>query len=98
MVRTVGEGEWDSVDACVEAFEEAQARGGEADPADFLPPADHDCYLDALGELLRVDLEYRWKRGPAASLDDYRSRFPALFADPERLSGVAFEEYRLRRQ
>ena len=101
MVRIVGEErerDWDSVDACVEAFEEAQARGGCADPADYLPPPDHACYLDALGELLRVDLEYRWRRGEARPLEDYRDRFPALFADPARLSGVAFEEYRLRRQ
>src|SRR4051812_33263977 len=99
MVRIGGgDKEWDSVDACVEAFEEAQAVGGLADPADFLPPADHSCYLDALGELLRVDLEYRWRQGVAPGLEDYRDRFPDLFADPDRLSGVAFEEYRLRRQ
>ena len=99
MVRVAGkERDWDSVDACVEAFEEAQADGRGADPSDFLPPPDHACYLDALGELLRVDLEYRWRRGEALPLEDYRDRFPALFGDPARLSGVAFEEFRLRRQ
>ncbi len=99
MVRIVeGERDWNSVDACVEAFEEAQSHDGRADPADFLPPPDHRYYLDALGEMLRVDLEYHWRRGEAMSLEAYRDRFPELFGDPARLAGVAFEEYRLRRQ
>jgi serine/threonine protein kinase/Tfp pilus assembly protein PilF len=98
MVRIAEAGEWDSVDACVEAFEEAQADGRLADPADFLPPPGHARYLDALGELLRVDLEYGWRRGRRPSLEEYRGRFPALFADLDHLAGVAFEEYRLRRE
>ena len=99
MVRIVeGERDWDSVDACIEAFEQAQAHGGRADLADFLPHPDHQCYMDALVELLRVDLEYHWRRGEIIPLELYRDRFPEIFADPVRLADVAFEEYRLRRQ
>src|SRR5207244_5625949 len=37
-------------------------------------------------------------RGQPTPLDDYRRRFPALFANPDSAQAVAFEEYRLRRQ
>src|SRR5438105_2191643 len=88
----------DALDACVAAFEEAHARQGDADPAAFLPPADHPLHLPVLCELVRVDLELGWTRCRPTPLDDYRRRFPALFADADCTQAVAFEEYRLRRQ
>src|SRR5262249_59062771 len=82
----------------IEAFEATQARHGQADLAHFLPAPDHPLYLRMLGELTRIDLEYHWKRGTPRRPEDYRSRFPRLFEDHETLRGLAFEEYRLRRQ
>lgn len=86
------------IDTLVEAYEEAQERDGDARVADFLPAADHPLFLDALCELVRVDLEYGWMRGQPRRLEDYRSEFPALFRDPRMLRQIAFEEWRLRRQ
>ena len=86
------------LDAWIEAYEELQAREGDADPADFLPAPDHILYRMALRELVRVDLEYGWQQGRPQSLVAYRERFPELFEDPESLEAVAFEEYRLRHQ
>jgi eukaryotic-like serine/threonine-protein kinase len=86
------------VDAFVDAYEEAQARDGRADLSAFLPDPDHPLYPAVLCELVRVDLEYGWTRGRPRRLEEYRSEYPALFRDPDRLRQVAYEEWRLRRQ
>lgn len=82
----------------VDAFEAAWARHGDADPAQFVPDRRHALYLPVLGELIRIDMELRWKHGTPSRPEDYRDRFPLLFENRELLQGLAFEEYRLRRQ
>src|SRR5215470_7339458 len=88
----------DSVGGFVEAFEEAHARAGRAELADFLPPEGHPLRLDVLRELVRIDLEHGWRRGRPTPLDDYRRRFPELFRDTASLREILFEDYRLRQQ
>lgn len=83
------------LDGYVEAFETA-ARDDDADLADFLPPSDHPKYHHVLLELVRADLEFRWERGESPRAEDYRARFPSLFARPEWARQVAAEEFRLR--
>jgi hypothetical protein len=81
----------------IEAFEAARTKG----PADirlYLPEPRHALFGAVLGELIRIDLEYFWKRGTRRLVEDYRACFPQVFADREVLQGLAFEEYRLRRQ
>lgn len=87
-----------ALDEFVAAFENAQARLGTAALEEFLPHRDHPLYPRVLRELVRVDLEYRWARGQACGLEDYRSRFPELFASTEAVAEIAYEEYRQRRQ
>ena len=84
------------LDRRVEQFESAW--GAEAPPElnAFLPAADASHYLPTVAELIRVDLEFRRRRGEAARLERYRSAFPALFADTSVVRELAFEEYRLR--
>src|SRR5262249_16504071 len=55
-------------------------------------------YRPVLRELVRIDLEFGWESNRPRTLDDYRRQFPELFADPDSLQEIAFEEYRLRRQ
>src|SRR5262249_7162952 len=55
-------------------------------------------FREVLCELVRVDLEYGWKRGKACPLSDYQRRYPVLFRDAEAANKVAFEEFRLRLQ
>jgi serine/threonine protein kinase/tetratricopeptide (TPR) repeat protein len=86
------------LDSIIEAYEAEQAERGEADLAAFLPAADNPLYRDALRELVRVDLEYHWRRGQPRRLDDYRARFPDLANDAAALQAIAFEECRLRQQ
>ena len=80
----------------VEAFESAIATGAATDLAHFAPAASDPDRGPVLAELIRVDLEYRWRAGEPTPLDDYRSRFPEAFTR-STLPDLAFEEYRLRR-
>ena len=63
-----------------------------------MPPAVHPHYVSVLRELVCVDLDYGWGRGEPTPLDEYRRRFPALFADPETARAIVWEDYRQRRQ
>jgi serine/threonine protein kinase/Flp pilus assembly protein TadD len=85
------------VDAIVDAFEEQQ-RAGEATLADFLPASTDPGYREVAVELIRVDLECSHARGDAKRLEDYRDIAPLIFNDPQALSDIAYEEYRLRKQ
>jgi serine/threonine protein kinase/Tfp pilus assembly protein PilF len=85
-------------DEYIEAYETVRARDGQVDLADFLPPQQDPLYQLVLRELVRIDLEYGWRRGRPSSLEHYQSRFPELFQEPASLGAITFEEYRLRRQ
>jgi serine/threonine protein kinase/tetratricopeptide (TPR) repeat protein len=82
----------------VDAYEEAQSGDESVDLDQFLPPRDHPLFEPVFRELIRVELEYGWRRGRPRSLDDYRQLYPGLLERPDVLKEVAFEEYRLRQQ
>lgn len=84
------------LESFVDAFESARAAALEASIEDFLPDFSHPDYADIVAELLRVDLELRWRQGDSAPLESYRERFADVFAESGRFEGLAFEEYRLR--
>src|SRR5262245_50853106 len=86
------------LDDFVEAYEAAQAREGEADLGRFLPATEHPLYPEVLRELVRVDLEFGWKRGRPRRLEEYLRLYPELARDASGVQEAAFEEYRLRRQ
>src|SRR4051812_50189021 len=71
-----------TLDDFVSAFEAAWARDGAAAPDRFLPAPDHPLYLQALREVVCVDLELGWRAGRPRPLDEYLRRFPAPAADP----------------
>jgi serine/threonine protein kinase/tetratricopeptide (TPR) repeat protein len=82
----------------IDAFEEAQVRDGSAELADFLPDESHPLYAAVLRELVRVDLEYGWRRGTPRPLAEYLDLFPRLRDDPQGLRDIEFENKRLREQ
>jgi DNA-directed RNA polymerase specialized sigma24 family protein len=80
----------------LDAFESAHAADLEPAVEDFVPDTAHPRYAEIVGELLRIDMELNWQRGGRALVDGYRRRFAVVLADPRRLAGLAFEEYRAR--
>ena len=93
-----GAGAWLEIERAVEAFEVAYARLGPVEPADYCPAPGDPLRLPITAELVRVDLEFAARDGRSRRLEAYRTAFPDLFDNPDALAGVAFEEYRLRRQ
>lgn len=94
------------LDEVIDAFEEAVSRQGVAtlDVGQFVPqefPGEgqeqsHSSKSRIIVELLRVWLEYRWKAGLPASVDDGLAYFPNdTFSDRE-LDELLFEEQRQR--
>lgn len=86
------------VEEQLEAFEAAIARGESAVALlpSFLPAESAADYFPTLVELLRITLEHEVGQGTSPDIERYRPTFPELFARPDRLEPLAFEEYRLR--
>lgn len=64
------------IDDICDRFEDAWLAGTPASIEAVLASADAAIRVELLKELLRLDIEYRRKRDPAFSLQEYRSRFP----------------------
>lgn len=90
--------EWQELDEFIRAFEADYQNGLSVQLQDYLPDPVHPLYRSILAELVRVDLEFRWSQGKGKRVEDYLSLFPRSQVDEETLRGLAFEEYRLRRQ
>ncbi len=86
------------IDGYISAYESSAQGEGDRLPLDsFLPRVGNPLRIRVLEELVRVDMEYRWKRQDRALLDGYLTRFPEINREPFK-SGLAIEEYRLRQR
>jgi hypothetical protein len=101
MARSVGIGgnesrEGQRVQDARNAFERAcQGSGGtEFDP--FLPAADDPLRQAVLGELIRADMELRWRRRQPAFLETYLERYPELGTPHAVPARLVHDEYVLR--
>lgn len=97
-------------DEPLERFETAWLAGPPPDLAAFLPPRHEPGRRSLLEELIKIDLEYRWRRPPMAAaasspdlpaqpyLEDYVQRF--FLSGPQEQPSVALiaEEYRVRQR
>jgi WD40 repeat protein/tRNA A-37 threonylcarbamoyl transferase component Bud32 len=82
----------------IERFEESWQEHGEADVSDFVsdvPPG--PARVELLGELIKVDLEYRWRRGEPFHVESYAMRFPELGDRNTLPIDLIAEEMRVRR-
>jgi serine/threonine protein kinase len=75
------------------AWQAATGPDGAVDLGPFLPPAGDPLRAPALQELIKADLEFRWRRGQGTCLESYLERFPELGPPPPPL---IYEEYRAR--
>ncbi|MCA9188154.1 MAG: tetratricopeptide repeat protein [Pirellulaceae bacterium] len=82
----------------VDALESAHATRDAVDLRSVAPMRGHPEYRDIVTEMVRVDLEYGWRRQEPHRLEYYLELFPDVFENTECVSQVAFEEYRLRHQ
>src|SRR5262249_14095654 len=79
----------------VHKFEEAHQSGAEPRVQDFVPPDAAD-RMAAAAELVRIDLEYRRKRGLPVRVDAYLTPFPGLTRDDELMLDVIAAEFHAR--
>ena len=94
-----------NLDRLYEQFEAAWNRGPFPEITDFLPAESQPERQTALLELIRIDLEYRWRAAnqDAAQTDPwtlatYRESFPELTDADVSSAGLLVEEYRVRRR
>jgi serine/threonine protein kinase/formylglycine-generating enzyme required for sulfatase activity len=105
MDRTDGLGhlkseEWNRLTELVGRFESAwqtAASAGETvDLREFVPSEDDPLRRAALLELIKTDLEIRWRQGPGVTLEYYLERFPELGGAEAVAPDLIYEEYRIR--
>ena len=81
-----------NLDAIVDRFEESWRTNGDADIDDYLPPPDCPNYPEILLELIRLDLEIRWKKGEQPRVEDYLEGFADSEFSPQAVEQLAYEE------
>jgi tetratricopeptide (TPR) repeat protein len=92
--------EWERLQNLLDRFERAwQERPdphGSVDLRDYLPRPKDALRPIALQELIKADLEFRWRRGQTAALESYLHQFPELGSTRSLPSRLVYEEYRVR--
>jgi formylglycine-generating enzyme required for sulfatase activity len=88
--------DWDTLEDLASQLEDAWAKGGLVDLAKFVPPSDSPLRKAALHELVKVDLECRWRKGQSVSLEYYIDKFADLGKARDLPAKLVFEEYRVR--
>src|SRR5262249_19113785 len=94
--------EWNQLQELADRFEKACVEAGpKADLialAGFLPPLGDPLRTVALHELIKTDLEIRWRRGQTIPLERYLDRFPELGAATALPPELIYEEYCVRQR
>ena len=94
--------QWDRLqeylDRLEQAWDSANPRAAAVDLADWLPPADDPLRPAALQEMVKSELEIRWRRGQGLSLETYLERFPELTDRSGLPAALVYEEYRARQR
>lgn len=88
--------DWEQLEEMASQLEDAWKKERIVDLAKYLPEPGSPIRKLAILELIKVDLECRWRKGQSCSLDDYLVRFPELGKARDLPSKLVFEEYRVR--
>ncbi|MAR08711.1 MAG: serine/threonine protein kinase [Blastopirellula sp.] len=89
---------WDVLIQCAEDFVAAWEADDEVPSlADIVPQEPLVTRRLALGELIKIDLEYRWNRQAYKRIEDYVAEFPELRDDSGVPCDLICEEYQIRK-
>jgi serine/threonine protein kinase len=88
--------EWERLQGMADRFEQACRGAGPVDLTEFLPPQGDPLRPVALQELIKTDLEIRWRHRQNVSLESYLARFPELGSADSLPAALIYEEYRAR--
>ena len=94
--------EWQELQQIADRFEKTWKKVGvQGEPPDlakFLPPPQDPLRKIVLQELVKIDLEARWRRDQSTGLEFYLQRLPELGAAKDLSPALLFEEYRVRHE
>src|SRR5260370_42209671 len=91
-------GEWEQLQALVGRYETVSAKADTVDLGQFLPPEDDPLRPLALQELVKCDLEIRWRHAKPILVEEYLRRFPELERDGALVPRLLDEEFRVRQR
>jgi serine/threonine protein kinase len=89
--------EWRRVSDLADRLESEWSQADTVALSPLLPSPDDPLRAAVLRELIKTDLEIRWKRGRPATLETYLAAYPELAVAPiDALADLLYEEYRVR--
>ncbi len=89
--------DWQKLQELADSLEAAWKKGESVDLARLLPPAGAPARVAILHELIKTDLECRWRHGQPLSLDYYLEKFTEDLGSSHTLPPtLVFEEFRIR--
>jgi hypothetical protein len=94
--------EWERLQDCIDGFEAAWQRsivqGNFVEIRAFLPAPDDALRRVVLEELIKAELEIRWRQGETVDLGYYAYQFPELGGSEKLSVHLIYEEYRVRQR
>lgn len=96
-IEDLDESDWNRLQDVVERFEEDCLTKIPRNLGDYLPPSGDSIYRLLLEELVRTDLEIRWRAGFEVHIEEYLKKFPIL-ASPVHVQKLLEDEFRVRHQ
>lgn len=90
--------QWGQLQDMASRFEAAWKDADTVDLTAFLPAAGHPLRRVALHELIKTDMEARWRRGQIIGVEAYVEKFPELGNVSVLSPALIYEEYRVRHQ
>jgi serine/threonine protein kinase len=90
--------EWRRIGDLADSLEQAWRTSADVDLGRFLPPVGDPLRLSVLVELIKTELEIRWRTERGTTLESYLKRFPEL-GTPDRVpASLIYEEFRVRQR
>ena len=88
---------WEDLQGLADSLEASWNKGEPADLAALLPPPGMPVRAIILQELIKTDLECRWRHGRGADMEFYLETFAADLGPAQSLPpALIYEEYRVR--